>query len=84
MSRVVFRVFPVDRAGDTRVAICTISCFVSKFRVCACVCSFGVSALELHRRANTQNPATFFRLIRERADQLLSGRETQKSASPAH
>jgi hypothetical protein len=84
MSRVVILVFPANRAGDTRVAICTISCCVSKFRVCVCVCSFGVGALELHKRVNTQNPTTFFRLIRKRVDQLLSGREPQKPASPAH
>ena len=33
VSRVAFRVFPVGRAGDTRAAICVISCFVSRFRV---------------------------------------------------
>ena len=37
MSRVAFRVFPAGRAGDTRAAICAISCFVSRFRVCVCV-----------------------------------------------
>jgi ribosomal protein S14 len=29
MSRVAFRVFPAGRAGDTRAAICSISCFLS-------------------------------------------------------
>jgi hypothetical protein len=37
MSRVAFRVFPAGRAGDTRAAICAISCFVSRFRVCVCM-----------------------------------------------
>ena len=37
MSRVAFRVFPAGRAGDTRAAICAISCFESRFRVCVCV-----------------------------------------------
>jgi hypothetical protein len=37
MSRVVFRVFPAGRAGDTRAAICEISCFVSRFRECVYV-----------------------------------------------
>ena len=37
MSRVAFRVFPAGRAGDTRAAICAISCFVSRFRVCVYV-----------------------------------------------
>ena len=37
MSRVAFRVFPAGRAGDTRVAICAISCFVSRFRVYVCM-----------------------------------------------
>ena len=37
MSRVAFRVFPAGRAGDTRAAICAISCFVSRFSV-FCVC----------------------------------------------
>jgi hypothetical protein len=34
MSRVVF---PAGRAGDTRAAICAISCFMSRFRVCVCM-----------------------------------------------
>jgi hypothetical protein len=37
MSRVAFRVFPAGQAGDTRAAICAISCFVSRFRVCVCM-----------------------------------------------
>ena len=37
MSRVAFRVFPAGRAGDTRPAICAITCFVSRFRVCVCM-----------------------------------------------
>jgi hypothetical protein len=37
MSRVAFRVFPAGRAGDTRAAICAISCFVSRFGVCVCL-----------------------------------------------
>ena len=37
MSRVAFRVFPAGRAGDTRAAICAISCFVSRFCVCWCM-----------------------------------------------
>jgi hypothetical protein len=37
MSRVAFRVFPAGRAGDTRVAMCVISFFVSRFRVCVCM-----------------------------------------------
>ncbi len=37
MSRVAIRVFPACRAGVTRAAICAISCFVSRFRVCVYV-----------------------------------------------
>jgi hypothetical protein len=37
MSRVAFRVFPAGRAGDTRTAICAITCFVSRFRVYVCM-----------------------------------------------
>ena len=40
MSRVAFRVFPAGQAGDTRAAICAISCFVSRFRVCVCMYFF--------------------------------------------
>jgi hypothetical protein len=60
MRRVAFPVFPAGRAGDTRAAICTIPCFVSIFRVCVCVCSFCVGALERRKRVSTQSPVPFF------------------------
>ena len=53
ISCVAFRVFPAGRAGDTRAAICAISCFVSRYRVCVCVCSFCVGALERRKRVST-------------------------------
>jgi hypothetical protein len=37
LSCVAFRVFPAGRAGDTRVDICAISCFLSRFCVCVCM-----------------------------------------------
>jgi hypothetical protein len=46
MSRVAFRVFPAGRAGDMRAAICAISCFVSRFRVCVYVVLATAVALE--------------------------------------
>ena len=59
MSRVAFRVFPAGRAGDTRAAICAISCFVSRFRVCVCMYFFA-GALERRKRLSTQSPVPFF------------------------
>jgi len=64
MSRVAFRVFPAGRAGDTRAAICTISCFVSRFRVCVCVyvvlCGRSRAAQEIEY---SEPPPLFVRFI---------------------
>jgi hypothetical protein len=76
--------FPAGRAGDTRAAICAISCFVRGFRVCVCVCSYFVGALERRKRVSTQSPVPFFPVHFWRVDQLLSGRGPQESASPVH
>ena len=85
MSRVAFRVFPAGRAGDTRAAICAISCFVSRFRVCVCVCSFGVGALERRKRVSEYSePRPLFPVHLWTRRSVLSGRGPQKPASPAH
>ena len=61
MSRVAFRVFPAGRGGDTRAAICAISCVVSRFRVCVCVyVVFCVGALKRRKRVSPQSPVPFF------------------------
>jgi hypothetical protein len=83
VSLVAFRVFPAGRAGDARVAFCTISCFVDIFRVCVCVCGFGLGALERRKGVRTITRSARPRTKRRSGRGLLplsvsEGREAEK------